>query len=62
MNTHFRSFNIIALRTMTGDALKDGVSDATSCFKRSLVTFYMSVGLYDGYQHCVGHQGCRNGN
>ena len=32
MNTHFRRFKMLALRTMAGDVLKDDVNDATSCF------------------------------
>ena len=30
MHTHFRRFKMLALRTMAGDALKEGVNDATS--------------------------------
>ena len=32
MNTNFRRFKMIALRTMAGDALKDDVNDAGSIF------------------------------
>ena len=32
MNTHFRRFKMLALRTMAGDMLKDDVNDATSRF------------------------------
>ena len=55
MIAHFRRFKMLALRPMTGDALKDGVNDATSLFKRVLMTFCMCVGLYDDKQHCVDH-------
>ena len=51
---------MLALRTMTADALKDDVSDA--CLSRMLITFYMCVGLYDGKQHCVENKDCRNRN
>ena len=42
MNTHFRRFKMLALRTMAGDALKDDVNDTTSIFK-GLMTFCMRV-------------------
>ena len=40
---------------MAGDALKDDVNDATSCFKKILMTFCVRLSLYDGNQHCVVH-------
>ena len=46
---------MLALRTMAGDAVKDDANDATSIFKRILMTFCMCVSLYDGNQHCVEH-------
>ena len=49
LNTNFRRFKMLALRTMAGDALKDDVI----FFLRILVTFCMCVGLYYGNQHCV---------
>ena len=50
MNTNFRRYKMLALRTMAGDKLKDDVNNATSSFKRSSMTFCMCVGLYDRNQ------------
>ena len=36
MNTNFRRFKTLALRTMAGDALKVDVNDATSIFLEDL--------------------------
>ena len=55
MNTNFRRFKMLALRTMAGDELKDGVNNATSFFKRSSMTFCMCVCLYDRNQLCIEH-------
>ena len=55
MNTNVRRFKMLAFRTMAGDALKDDVKDATSICERILMTFCMSVGLYDGNPLCVEH-------
>ena len=54
MNT-FRRFKMLALRTMAGDELKDGVNNATSSLKRSSMTFCMCVCLYDRNQLCIEH-------
>ena len=32
MNTHFRRFKMLSLRTMAGEALKDDANKPTSCF------------------------------
>ena len=50
MNTNFRRFKMLALRTMAGDELKDDVNNATSSFERSSMTICMCVGLYDRNQ------------
>ena len=55
MNTNFRRFKMLALRTMAGDALKVDVKDVTLIFQRIFMTFCMYVGLYDGNKHCVEH-------
>ena len=55
MNTNFRRFLMLALRTMAGDALKVDVNDAMSFFQISLMMFCMCVGLSDRNQHCVEH-------
>ena len=55
MNTNFRSFKMLTLRTMAGDELKDDVNNAESSFKRSSMTFCMSVCLYDRNQICIEH-------
>ena len=39
MNTNFRRFKMLALRTMADEELKDDANNATSSFKRSSVTF-----------------------
>ena len=44
---------MLTLRTMAGDGLKDDVND--TFFKRSLLTFCMGVGLYDGNHHWIDH-------
>ena len=43
MNTNFRTFKTLALRTMAGDALKVDVNDASSRFERFCMTFCMFV-------------------
>ena len=43
MNTNFGRFKMITLRITAGDELKDDVNNATSTFKRSSMTFCMSV-------------------
>ena len=53
MNTNFRRFKTLALRTMAGEALKVDVNDATPFFKRICMTFCMCVSLYDGNEHRV---------
>ena len=55
MNTNFRRFKMLALRTMAGDELKDDVNNATSSFKRSSMTFCMCVCLYKRNQLCIEH-------
>ena len=55
MDTNFGRFKMLALRTMAGDEVKDDVNNATSSFKRSSMTFYMSVCLYDHNQLCIEH-------
>ena len=55
MNTNFRSFIMLALRTMAGDELKGDVNNATSSFKRSSMTFCMCVCLNDPNQLCTEH-------
>ena len=55
MNTHFRRFKTLALRTMADDAFKVDVNDATSIFLRIFMTFCMCLSLYDGNKHCVEH-------
>ena len=55
MDTNFRRFKTLALRTMAGDALKVDVNDATSSFLKIYLTFCMCVSLYDGNKHCVQH-------
>ena len=55
MNTTFRRFKTLALRTMAGEALKVGVKDATSFFLRICMTFCMCVNLYAGNKHSVEH-------
>ena len=62
MNTNFKRFKTLALRTMAGDALKVDVSDAASICQRILMTFFMCVRLYDGNKHCIGQWDCRNCN
>ena len=47
MNTNFRRFKMLALRTMVGDELKDEVNNATSSFKRSSMTFCICFCLSD---------------
>ena len=46
MNTNFRRFKMLALRTMSGDELIDDVNNATSSFKRSSMTICICVCLY----------------
>ena len=53
MNTNFRRFEMLALRTIAGDELKDDVNNAMSSFKRSSMTFCMCVCLYDRNQLCI---------
>ena len=53
MNTNFGRFKMLALRTMADDELKDDFNNATSSFKRSLMTFCMCVRLYDRNQICI---------
>ena len=55
MGTDFGRFKILALRTMAGDEVKDDVNNATSSFKRSLMTFSVCVCFYDHYQLCIEH-------
>ena len=55
MDTNIGIFEILALRTMAGDELKDDVNNATSFSMRSLMTFCMCVGLYDRNLHCIEH-------
>ena len=62
MNSNFRRFKTLALRTMAGGALEVDVNDATSNFKRTCMTFCMFLNLYDGNEQCVEHQDCRNRN
>ena len=61
MNANFRRFEMLALGTMTGDALKDDISDATSLFS-GVGWRFAFVGLCDGDQYCVEHQYCRDDN
>ena len=60
MITNFGRFKMLALRNMAGDELKDDVNNATSSFKRSLMTFCMCVCLYDRKQLRIEHWDCRN--
>ena len=46
MNTNFRRFKMLELRTMAGDELKDDVNNAMSSFKRSSMTFCIHVCLF----------------
>ena len=55
MNSNFRKFKMLALRTTAGGALKVDVNDATSNFERICMTFCMFLSLYDGNEHCVEH-------
>ena len=55
MNTNLGRFKMLALSTMAGVELKDDVNNATSSFKRSLMTFCMCVCLYDRNQLCIEH-------
>ena len=55
MNSNFRRFKTLALRTAAGGALKVDVNDATSNFERICMTFCMFLSLYDGNEHCVEH-------
>ena len=55
MNTNFKGFKMLALRTMAGDELNDDVNNATLSFKRSSMTFCMCACLYDRNQLCIEH-------
>ena len=55
MDTNFRRFKTLALRTMADDSLKVDVNDTTLIVLKSFMTFCMCVGLYDGNKHCVEH-------
>ena len=54
-------FEMLALRTIAGDELKDGAI-MQRLFKRSSITFCMCVGLYDQNQDCLEHKACINCN
>ena len=55
MNTQFKRFKMLALQTMAGEGLKNDANNATSCFWRILMTYFVSVGSYNGNQNCVEH-------
>ena len=55
METNFRRFKMLALRTMAGDEVKDDVNIATSSFKGSSMSFCMCVCLYDHNRLCIEH-------
>ena len=60
MDTNIGRFEMLALRIMAGDKLKDDDSNAASLFKRRSMTFCMCVCLYDQNQHCIERQDCIN--
>ena len=55
MDTNFRKFKMLALRTMAGVEVKDDVNNVTSSLKKSSLTFCMCVYLYDHNQLCIEH-------
>ena len=62
MDTNFGRFEMLALRTMAGDKVKDDVNNVTSSFKKSSVTFCMCDYFDDHNQLCIEHYDCRNCN
>ena len=60
MDTNLGRFKMLALRTMAGDELKDDVNNATALFKRSPMTVFTCVGLYNRSHHCIENLDCRN--
>ena len=55
MNTNFRRFKTLALRTIADNVLKVDIHDATSIVERIFITFCMCVSLYNGNKNCVEH-------
>ena len=62
MNTNFRRFKTLALQTMSDNALKVDVNDATSIVLEDFMIICRCVSLYDGNKHCVELLDCRNRN
>ena len=54
-------FKMLALRTMSGDELKDGVNNATSFLEEFDYVLHV-CGFVRQNQHCIEHKACINCN